>query len=161
VGFLDSIEKLITEHGSATILRERIALANDKHAALERRATSLESENAVLKADLQAAKSELEKLRAELVTHTKVQANASPPGTPSRLEVVREKILLLLASQDGATDQHIASTVGIGQPVAEFHLQELQSAHMIRCTLRVGQRSTPWHLSQEGRRYLVANNLVA
>lgn len=161
MGLLDSIEKLITEHGSAAILRERIALANDKHAALEKKAASLEAENAALKAQLQTAKSEIENLRAELAAHTQAQANASSSGASSRLEDVREKILVLLASQDGATDQHIAKTLGIGQPVAEFHLQELQSAHMIRCTLRVGQRSTPWHLSQEGRRYLVANNLVA
>lgn len=35
MGLLDGLERLITEHGSAAILRERIQLANDKHAALE------------------------------------------------------------------------------------------------------------------------------
>ena len=44
MGLLDSVEKLITEHGSAAILRERIALANDKHAALERKATKREAQ---------------------------------------------------------------------------------------------------------------------
>ena len=35
MGLLDGIEKLINEHGSAVILKERIALANDKYTALE------------------------------------------------------------------------------------------------------------------------------
>ena len=36
MGIFDSIEKLITEHGSAAIIRERLALASDQYAALER-----------------------------------------------------------------------------------------------------------------------------
>ncbi|MBT9460420.1 MAG: hypothetical protein IV084_02040 [Rugosibacter sp.] len=33
MGLLDGFEKLINEHGSAVILKERIALANDKRAS--------------------------------------------------------------------------------------------------------------------------------
>ena len=42
MGLLDSIEKLINEHGSATILKERIALANDKYTALEKKLSESE-----------------------------------------------------------------------------------------------------------------------
>lgn len=35
MSLLDGLEKLINEHGSAAILKERIDLANDKYAALE------------------------------------------------------------------------------------------------------------------------------
>lgn len=45
MGLLDGLERLITEHGSAAILKERIALANDKYATLEKRAAELEAEN--------------------------------------------------------------------------------------------------------------------
>jgi DNA-directed RNA polymerase subunit RPC12/RpoP len=48
MGLLDGIEKLITEHGSAAILKERIALARDQYEALERRAAELQTENARL-----------------------------------------------------------------------------------------------------------------
>lgn len=51
MGFLDSIEKMFTEHGSAAILKERIALLNDQHAVLERMATELASENEKLKSE--------------------------------------------------------------------------------------------------------------
>lgn len=45
MGLLEGIDKLITEHGSAAILRERIALARDQYAALEARAADLQKEN--------------------------------------------------------------------------------------------------------------------
>ena len=58
MGFLDSIEKLISEHGSATILKERISLLNDQHslivnqaATLKEQITHLQSENQSLKLD--------------------------------------------------------------------------------------------------------------
>ena len=35
MGLLDGFEKLINEHGSAVILKERIELANDKYSSLE------------------------------------------------------------------------------------------------------------------------------
>ena len=49
MGFLDSIERLITEHGSAAILRERISLANDQYALLEKKVSDLQADNERLK----------------------------------------------------------------------------------------------------------------
>ena len=70
MGLLDGFEKLITEHGSAVILKERIALANDKYAALEQkladselRAKNLDSDNQALRSDLQEAKVEIQNLK--------------------------------------------------------------------------------------------------
>lgn len=158
MGFLDSIERLINEHGSAVILRERIALANDKYAELERRADRLEKENEALQKQLDAARSEVQRLADEVVRLSK---GAQPQSTQGALDPAREKILLLLAEVDGLSDGDIAQRVGIGAQAASFHLEELQSAHMVRCTLRVGQRFTPWHLSHEGRRYLISRGLLA
>ncbi len=52
MGLFDSIERLITEHGSAGILKERLSLAADRHAALERENADLkrrlaDSENVI------------------------------------------------------------------------------------------------------------------
>ena len=49
MGLLDGLEKFINEHGSATILKERIALANDKYAALEAQNKILHSESEALR----------------------------------------------------------------------------------------------------------------
>src|SRR5687768_13251159 len=48
MSILGDIERLINEHGSAAILRERLALAKDEHAALEKRVATLEKQNAEL-----------------------------------------------------------------------------------------------------------------
>lgn len=46
IPFLSEIERLINEHGSATVLRERLALANDQFVLLERKVAQLQQENA-------------------------------------------------------------------------------------------------------------------
>ena len=51
MGLLDGLEKLINEHGSAVILKERIALANDKYSALEAKNSVLEAENKILRSE--------------------------------------------------------------------------------------------------------------
>ena len=62
MGLFADIERLITEHGSAAILRERLALIADQARAQEkqlaesqRRVADLEQENAQLKTKLAAA----------------------------------------------------------------------------------------------------------
>lgn len=76
MGLFDGIEKLITEHGSANILRERIALANDQHAALEKKAAALEAENK----KLQLANSRLEEKCRELQQKISQGSNSNPDG---------------------------------------------------------------------------------
>ena len=68
--FLDSIEKLINEHGSATILKERISLLNDQHslivnqaATLKQQITHLQSENQRLTLDKEQLQQQVETLQ--------------------------------------------------------------------------------------------------
>jgi hypothetical protein len=65
MGLLDGIEKLITEHGSAVILRERIALANDKYSALQSENSTLKSQNAIFKSENEALKLDNEKFHKQ------------------------------------------------------------------------------------------------
>ena len=58
MGILESIEKLINEHGSATILRERLVFVKDQCIALD-------SENAILKSDNHVLKEENHRLQKE------------------------------------------------------------------------------------------------
>ena len=69
MGLLDGIEKLINEHGSAVILKERIELANDKYSALEQKTieleqkvTVLDNENTALRRSLEEAQNEINNL---------------------------------------------------------------------------------------------------
>lgn len=49
---LDLCEKLINEHGSSTILKERLRFLQAQQAALERRCRDLEAENAALRLEV-------------------------------------------------------------------------------------------------------------
>lgn len=156
MGLLDGIEKLINEHGSAVILKERIALANDKYAALEQkladselRAKNLESDNQTLRSDLQEAKVEIQNLK-----------KLSEKSHSDHLEEVKEKILALLASQD-AFENNIVQTLGISAQVAKFHLQDLSEMEFIYRSLSMTGQQFPWKLAQEGRRYLAKHGLLA
>jgi predicted nuclease with TOPRIM domain len=56
IPIFSEIEKLINEHGSAVILKERLGLAQDKYASLASENTALKAEIAVLKAENEALK---------------------------------------------------------------------------------------------------------
>jgi hypothetical protein len=156
MGLLDGLEKIINEHGSAVILKERIALANDQYAILEKkfeasalRVAELESENKALRLNLEKEKAEVENLKGI----TEKSRNA-------RLDAVKEKILVLLAGQE-TYERNIAQTLGVGNQVAAFHLQELEGAAFIGRSLSMTGEEFPWYLEQEGRRYLVSHGLIA
>lgn len=156
MGLLDGIEKLINEHGSAVILKERIALANDQYAALEKklqasthRESELESENMALRQDLERANTELEHLKS-----------AMEEGQGARLDEIKEKILVLIADQEIYT-QNIMQELGVGEQVAVFHLEELEEAGLIGRSISMMGEEFPWYLQQEARRYLVSHSLIA
>lgn len=74
MGLLDGFEKLINEHGSAVILKERIALAKDKFSALEQKLSDAElelkkfkTENERLCLDLKEAQEKILNLEDQLV----------------------------------------------------------------------------------------------
>lgn len=155
MSLLDGIEKLITEHGSAAILKERIELANDKYAALEAelhestaRANALVEENKSLRENLEKANAELTELR-----------NVMGDKQGSRLDEVKEKILVMISSRELYT-RNIAQKLGIGEQVAMFHLEELEEAGFIGRSLSMMGTEFPWYLRQDARRYLVSNGLL-
>ncbi len=81
MGFLDSIEKLINEHGSAAILKERISLLNDQHALIEKQAIGLKEQVANLHSEnenLKLEKSQLQKQISSL--ELKLTHNTNPQG---------------------------------------------------------------------------------
>ena len=75
MALLDNLEKLINEHGSATILKERIELVNDKYSLLEDKNSSLqakvkelESQNKTLNLNLEKAKLQIRNLEKQITS---------------------------------------------------------------------------------------------
>ena len=156
MGSLDGLEKLINEHGSAVILKERIALANDKYAALEQKLSACEttkkefhSENETLRLNLEKASVEIQNLK-----------KLTEKSHGDHLDEVKEKILALLAAQD-SFENNIAQALGISSQVAQFHLEDLSEMEFIYRSLSMTGQQFPWQLSQEGRRYLDKHGLLA
>ena len=73
MGLLDGLEKLINEHGSAAILKERIALAEDQHSAIEKKVIELQSENERLRLYLEKAQVQIQQLQERINSHEILQ----------------------------------------------------------------------------------------
>ena len=161
IPFLADIEKLITEHGSAAILRERIALANDKHAALESKVIDFESQVTNLMGKIVNLESEINILRLDKKElESKINQLTKPIGHIARLEEVKEKILVAIANFEDITEPDLMYRLSMTSITVEFHLEELKAASFVRPVLRVGQQHTPWRLNHEGKKYLLQYGLA-
>jgi hypothetical protein len=89
---LAEIERLIVERGSAAVLRERLALANDRFIQLEAQVAKLEKENGELREQLQqlqqqrpgpAPREQFAEARGALFKRTAGGAYADVPYCPS------------------------------------------------------------------------------
>jgi len=66
MSIFDSIEKLITEHGSAAILNKQLAFAKDQFSDLERKVSDLQTQTGRLDAQLERERLDHQKTRDEL-----------------------------------------------------------------------------------------------
>jgi hypothetical protein len=141
MGIFDGLERLINEHGSAVILKERIDLAKDKYASLERKVAELSEENSRLRAQ-----------NAELLAKRFDAAE-----TPAiEIDDVGVRILQFLATRGDLEVGHIAHQLGIDREVAAFHVEEMESADFISGSYAM-MREPSYSLAQEGRRFLIKN----
>ena len=83
MGFLDGLEKLINEHGSSTILKERLSLAKEQYSALKSENTILKTENRILKTENQTLRLDhqqtVQKIR-QLEKQISIIHNSNPEG---------------------------------------------------------------------------------
>jgi FtsZ-binding cell division protein ZapB len=66
IPILSEIERLINEHGSAVILKERLALAADQYSSLQKQVVQLQSENERLRLDHEECQKQRRALEEEL-----------------------------------------------------------------------------------------------
>ena len=152
---ITAIEKLINEHGSAAILRDRLLLASEQFSALECKTTELTLKTGQLEAENKTLRAQLQQ-RAAQIHALEVAAEQKRTGNRTEIE---QHILTLLASSDGPVVQRVAQQLGIGVQVAMFHLSELSTAELIYPQNYIN-RESEWHLANEGRRYLIQRGLI-
>lgn len=155
MGLLDGIEKLINEHGSAVILKERIALANDKYSALEIKLSEAELRIKELESEKEGFEFDNFKLKEEVASLAEQLAKRHG----QRLEEIKEKILLYLANNPDATTYQLSHQLGIGPEVVAFHIEEMEPKQMIYGSYST-IADTTYSLDQEGRGYLIKRDLI-
>jgi hypothetical protein len=163
MGLLDGIEKLINEHGSAAILKERIALANDQYAALERKTLELQVVNKSVRTQLNQAEKEIEKLRNIVEATGKHQSTV-------KLNNVTEKILKhLFDAACALSAEDVAAHFKLELSVVSYHFDQLLEREFILLhsfaqavspliAVRGGSdrdRPATYIIALEGRRYAV------
>ena len=156
MGLLDGFEKLINEHGSAVILKERIALANDKYAALEQKLSECEAAKIKFHSENEAFRLNLEKASVEIQNLKKLTEKSHG----SHLEEIKEKILVALTQHEELEAGQISRLLNIGSQLATFHLEELKNLDMINDYYAVDS-PVFWGIAQGGRAYLVRHGLLA
>jgi DNA-binding MarR family transcriptional regulator len=159
MNIFDGLEKLINEHGSATILKERLLLASDKFKALEEKNVELVKANESLSKKLSAFESENALLKSKIVKDNN-EANSIPKE--------QEKILEMISHSDDTYEEQIVSQTGLNQQTVKYHIDELKLKKYIQ--MKIIMISDPfsrskapniYFITKEGRKYLFDNNLLS
>jgi len=152
------IDRLITEHGSASILEKHIALLKDQATLIEKKLLLFESENRVLREENERYKTEnshLDNENVDLKNKLKAQKQTSQDIS---LPEEQKEILVLLANSD-MMESKIIAAIGRGGESVRFDLEELREAELIE-SQHVPTLGPSFGLTQSGRRYLKKNGLL-
>jgi DNA repair exonuclease SbcCD ATPase subunit len=147
---LEMLEKLINEHGSSTILRERLELFSDKYSMLEEKNKHLEERNKDLESTLSEAKKEIERLEKT------VQANSN---TGEKIHKNEEKILKYLFDTNSSFfASHLAGHFSIPIGHVEYHLTNLEDLDYVHGNY-AAMVDTSYEIADKGRKYIVENGI--
>lgn len=165
MGLSALFEKLINEHGSSTILKERIAAFKDQLIDLENENESLESENAVLKSQI----NDLQKQKTEITKDKEVCQAQLDKIHSICLNENHEKVLISVASHSGQYPEVLSKVSGLSVQEVTAKLNYLSSLGLLHYQVRylIDQNQKPfssrevniWFISKPGHAYIKANNL--
>ena len=161
---LKMFKDLINEHGSSTILRERLALFSDKYTVLEKklsvskqRCSILETENQKLKSQVKQAREEIKRLKEVIDTYTK-------KDSPTQLNAVQDKILkYLFEAENDMLIGQICPFLSLNENTVKYHLVILEEYNFISsaCYYAGGEiddeGSQTYAIDQKGREYIIEN----
>lgn len=159
------IEKLITEHGSASILRDHVNLLKEHFALLEKQNASLKEDNKSLNSKLDACQSNLNQANSEIAQLNKLVDSFQAQRDSPQIDTTSEQILLLLFQMGGEMEvRQIASSMSLDIATTEHHIDVLMENDMItqiRSDFEPFSENNVtysfYYLTSEGRAYVVRN----
>lgn len=165
-GISGLFEKLINEHGSATILRERVVAFKDQVVDLEKENTVLKSENTVLKEKIKNLESEKLGIAKE---KNICQARLNEIHSIT-LNEKHEKVLIAVASYSGQYSAALAQVTGLPEQEVVSKLNYMSSRGLLHYQTRYlkekdskklfGKEVSIWFVSGPGHAYMNAHNLI-
>lgn len=150
---LKMFEKLINEHGSSTILKERIELINDKYEALSDKLENSKKENQLLHQENETLKQQIVDLQRQLESY---------PVNDEFPHEQKEILKLLFKTNDSVRDELIARELNIEIGVLNYHIDELlekefinHPSYIMGSSLTGTKGYRKQSISKNGRKYVV------
>jgi hypothetical protein len=153
---LEIFEKLINEHGSSVILKERLELYSDKYGMLEdkleisnQKNSILETESASLQKQLESAQIEIKELQEKFET-----VNESKKS--SQLDEEKQNILKLLFSINRSTSiSELTRHLQLEESLIQYYIDSLKERDLVGYGLLKINSPVTYCLSEQGRKHVV------
>jgi len=162
------IEKLINEHGSSSVLKERLELLRDQISILEKENSVLKLENATLKDKEHTINSEFNKATKEIERLNQIIERLKKDDTKVHLDAIKEKILkFFFDACCGMSVEDVAASLSMNASIAQYHFDLLLEDKLI-APIRAAFESS-WaresgpalfEITSLGRKYVIENRLV-
>ncbi len=157
------LEKLINEHGSAKILKERLGLKDDQINSLKLEFSSLTQKLSDLKAKNKDLEASLDQANQEIDRLNKIVQSLQKNQGIEKLNAVTEQILqqFFKAGQE-LTVNHFISFLALDISTVKYHFDILQEKDLITlaystagCDLTGAEGQTFYNITPEGRKFVI------
>lgn len=139
---LKMLEQLINEHGSSSILKERLGLKEDQisslqeeYSTLTKQNEDLKEENTKLKRELDEANNQIQRLQESITANTK-------EGERNLSQKERVILRLLFDKHSYIRIEEIANFVQLDQSMAKYHVNNLVEIGFVHDSLSSGSPTT-------------------
>ncbi len=159
----EQLQKLITEHGSAIILRDHLALFKDKLIMSEKEFSALTIENVKLKDKIETLESQLQNVTEEIERQKKITEALQGSQSTEKYDPITNKVIKLFfdAGRELSIDG-IASKLVIDISTTQYHLDLLSDKTFIQYSSRIpislkahSRISRTFEITPQGRKYVI------
>ncbi len=153
---LNTIEKLINEHGSSTILKERLQLAADQYTVLQDKLEASQQKNSALEAENQSLKTQLQQAQEEVNRLQEImQASTEAQGNKELKEIEQQILGTLFEANTHFSPTQLATKLSIGESLTKYHIDRLIGMKLIGYGPAKMNAPMYYVLSEHGRKYVV------
>ncbi len=149
------LEKLINEHGSANILKERLGLKDDQITSLKHEFSSLTQEIADLKTENKDLNISLNQANNEIKRIQQIiEASTTSDGVEKLGDVELQIIHFLFENNSSFSAEELANIINQNANTTKYHLNNLLELDLLSRSMFVGAPAT-YRISNNGIKHVV------